>query len=53
MLLFLFACATFGFVAFVWLQPDTEPPPTVVRVDTPTLPPGVVPCCPVVTTTAP
>jgi len=47
-LLFLFAVAVAGFVLFVYLQPEDH---VVQPGDTPTLPPGVVPCCPVVTST--
>jgi hypothetical protein len=47
-LLFLFAAATFGFVAYVYMEPDDQPihngdTPTLPVPTKATLPPGVIP----------
>jgi len=42
-LLFLFALAVFGFVAYVWQKADSEQPHHPIQGDTPTLPTTVTP----------
>ena len=45
-LLFLFALATFAFVAYVWVVADNEQPNHPIQGDTPTLPTTVAPAVP-------